>query len=347
MNKIILSIVIPVYNTFPYLKKCLESIAGQTFQNWEAVLVDDGSTDGSGKLCDDFAKKDGRFKVIHKKNEGLVAARKSGVLAAVGGYITFVDSDDWVELNAYETLMSMVSHSQADAVVCGLIYEHHKKGSRRILNVITPGIYEGDNLEEEVWKKMILADNYYQPGLLPALWNKIFKRSILAPSLMKVDNHITMGEDVACTYPALLNSQKVVVTDQSFYHYCYRGESMSRAYDSQYGARASRLYAYLDHWTELTGRTDLQCQIGFHRLYILETGIMMILAPKNGLSLRGKKKEIEVLSQINALRKGYEVVEKEFFDSNGLSGKLHYYIARKKWKRAFILAFIIKIRNSL
>lgn len=122
---------------------------------------------------------------------------------------------------------------------------------------------------------------------------------------------------------------------------------MSRAYDSKYGARASLLYAYMDHWTELIGRTDLQRQIGFHRLYILETGIMMILAPKNGLSLREKKREIEVLSQINALRKGYEVVEKEFFDSNGLSGKLHYYIARKKWKRAFILAFIIKIRNSL
>lgn len=347
MNERTLSIVIPVYNTIPYLEKCLESIAGQTFQNWEAVLVDDGSTDGSGKLCDDFAKKDGRFKVIHKKNEGLVAARKSGVSSAAGEYVTFVDSDDWVEINAYDTLMNILKSSQADVVTCGLIYEHHKKGNRKLLNVIAPGIYEGEKLEEEVWKKMILAGGYYRPGLLPALWNKIFKRSVLAPVLMKVDNHITMGEDVACTYPALLNSRKVVVTEQCFYHYCYRGESMSRTYDSLYGVRASRLYVYLDRWAEWAGREDLQRQIGSHRLYILETGIMMILAPRNGLPLREKMREIKALSEISDLRKGYEVVEKDFFDSNGLRGKLHYYIAQRKWRQAFFLAFIIKIRNSL
>lgn len=347
MNEKALSIIIPVYNTLPYLKKCLESIAGQTYQNWEAVLVDDGSTDGSGKLCDDFAKKDGRFKVIHKENEGLVAARKSGVSFAMGEYVTFVDSDDWVEINAYEVLMEMVSHSKADAVVCGLIYEHHKKGSRKLLNAIAPGTYEGKKLEEELWKKMILAGAYYRPGLLPALWNKIFKRSVLTSVLMKVDNHITMGEDVACTYPALLKAKKVVVTELCFYHYCYRGESMSRAYDSQYGARAARLYGYLDRWTERTGREDLQRQIGFHRLYILETGIMMILTPHNGLSLREKRSEIKALSEVWELRKGYDVIEKDFFDSNGLNGKLHYYISKKKWRRAFALAMVIKIQNSI
>lgn len=341
-----LSIIIPVYNTLPYLEKCFNSIVSQTYHNWEAIVVDDGSSDGSGKFCDDFAKKDKRFKVIHKKNEGLVAARKTGIISAVGKYVTFVDSDDWIESHSYKSLMEMIDCSEADVIICGLVYEHHKKGNRKLLNAIAPGVYEGKKLEG-LWKKMILMDKYYRPGILPALWNKIFKRSILLPSLMNVDNHITMGEDVACTYPTLLNAKKIVITELCFYHYCYRGQSMSRAFDSKYGVRATRLYEYLNNWTERTGRLDLQRQIGFHRLYILETGIMMILTPRNGLSLRKKQIEIIGLSKLRELRKGYKVVEKDFFNSNGLKGKLHYYIYKQKWRKVFVLALIMKVQNSL
>ena len=117
-NVVELSVVVPVYNSAKYLPKCIDSILGQTYGNFEVILVDDGSNDSSGEICDNYNIKDSRVSVIHKKNAGAMAAVADGVAIANGKYIAFVDSDDWIENNMYEVMMPLFSVYGADCVMC-------------------------------------------------------------------------------------------------------------------------------------------------------------------------------------------------------------------------------------
>ena len=130
----LLSVIIHVYNVEEYLAKCLNSILGQTYQNLEVILVNDGSRDGSGTICDDYARKDTRVRVIHKENGGLSSARNAGMDAATGEYITFVDSDDWLEADGYEHLMELMERYQVK-LVCGGNYDVDGGTGERTLGV--------------------------------------------------------------------------------------------------------------------------------------------------------------------------------------------------------------------
>lgn len=124
MREAYISVIVPVYNAEHYLEKCIRSIIGQTYSNLEIILVDDGSTDGSGILCDEFAVEDARVHVIHQKNCGLVAARRIGVRNASGKYITFVDADDYIDLDTYEVLVQYMGEKDADVVAFGMTEEY-------------------------------------------------------------------------------------------------------------------------------------------------------------------------------------------------------------------------------
>ena len=118
MSGELITVIVPVYNVKDYLQQCVESICGQTYQNLEILLVDDGSTDGSGKICDELAKKDTRIKVIHKPNGGLSDARNAGLDVATGDYIGYVDSDDYIEPDMFEILLTNIEEHQADISCC-------------------------------------------------------------------------------------------------------------------------------------------------------------------------------------------------------------------------------------
>ena len=115
-----ISVIVPVYNVEKYLRKCIESILNQTFREFELILVDDGSTDSSGKICDEYALKDSRIKVIHKENGGASSARNAGLDVAKGEYIGFVDSDDWIEMDMYGELYRLIKENNTDISVCGI-----------------------------------------------------------------------------------------------------------------------------------------------------------------------------------------------------------------------------------
>ena len=122
-NGLKVSVVIPVYNTAEYLPQCLESVMNQTLREIEIICVNDGSTDDSPHILAEYALKDERIRIIHKENGGLVAARKTGVLAAAGKYVAFVDSDDWIEADMYEHLYQTAEGHQVDMVTCGFFLE--------------------------------------------------------------------------------------------------------------------------------------------------------------------------------------------------------------------------------
>lgn len=231
----LISVLVPIYKIDRYLGICIESLLNQTYKNLEIILVDDGSPDRCPEICDLYASKDERIKVIHKKNGGLVSARKAGLKAASGKYIGYVDGDDWVGPGFYHSLYSSIKESDADIAIAGFSRDLFSS-TKNILNAIPSGIYEGKALEL-VKKKMIADGVFYRHGITTYLWNKLFKREIIEQYQMEMDERITIGEDAATTYPAIMASKRIVITDNCAYHYRQREDSMLKTatnHDNEY-----------------------------------------------------------------------------------------------------------------
>ena len=224
MKNPLVSVLVPVYNIERYIGLCLESIIRQTYANLEIIVVDDGSTDRSGEICDLYALKDSRIKVIHKENGGLVSARKAAINVASGEYIGYVDGDDWIGEGFYSALLSAIQQTDSDAVIAGFSRELFSK-TARIENALPIGIYEGKSLEK-LYSSMISYDDFFRHGVTTYLWNKLFRAEIIKDCQISVDERISIGEDGAAVYPALLKCKRICITDNCSYHYRQREDSM-------------------------------------------------------------------------------------------------------------------------
>lgn len=220
-----ISIIVPIYNIEKYLHQCLRSIINQTYKNIEIILVDDGSVDNCPQICDEYADIDSRIKVIHKQNEGLVRARKIGLMASTGELIGFVDGDDWVEPDMFGRLYDVLSEQAVDIAMCGR-YEDTGDTYRKVYHGISQGRYDKTALINKVYPNMIVNGAFFEWGLFPGVWDKLFRREALLRHQMSVDDRLTMGEDAACTYPALLNAQSIYVLQECLYHYRQSAGSM-------------------------------------------------------------------------------------------------------------------------
>lgn len=210
MEKLI-SVIVPVYNTKLYLKKCIKSIMEQTYSNIEIILIDDGSTDGSAEICDNFALEDNRIKVIHQKNEGVTAARKTGLSIANGEYIGFVDADDWIEKKMYEELYRHVRRDGSQVVVSNMYLDNESGTYMKMpLADINAGVYSGNK------KKTQLDINIF--SISGSLVCTLFEAKIIKRNMEKVDSKIYYYEDIACVLPCVLEAKIVTVIDDAFYH---------------------------------------------------------------------------------------------------------------------------------
>ena len=231
-DKMKFSIIIPIYKVEQFLIKCIESVVNQTYQNIEIILVDDGSPDNCPKMCDEWADKDNRVKVIHKKNEGLIAARKSGLRVATGDYVCFVDGDDWIEPNMYEMVAAEVEKHHPDCVITQFYYSYPDREEKSAYN-LSKSFYTRETLEQDVFPTMLFKDRFYQFGIYPCCWTKVFKKELLEKHIYDVDNRIRLGEDIAFTYPCLMECQSVAFIDAALYHYRQNPESMTASYDQK------------------------------------------------------------------------------------------------------------------
>lgn len=231
----LISVIVPIYKIDQYLGICIESILNQTYNNLEIILVDDGSPDRCPEICDLYARKDSRIKVIHKQNGGLVSARKAGILASRGVYIGYVDGDDWVGPGFYHALYSSISESGADVAIAGFSRDLFTS-KKNILNAVSSGVYEGKSLDA-VKKIMISYGDFFCHGITTYLWNKLFRRKVILQHQLNIDERITIGEDAATTYNAIMDSKKIVITDNCAYHYRQREDSMLKStlkYEEEY-----------------------------------------------------------------------------------------------------------------
>lgn len=226
MNRTI-SVIVPVYNTYSFLPKCVNSILSQSYLNLEIILVDDGSTDGSGELCDRYRQKDQRVKVIHQLKAGVTEARKQGLKASTGTYVAFIDSDDYIETEMFQVLEQIAEEKGADLVTSGYVKETPGKEGLCFNQVrqdaFREGIYNQDR--KYVYENMMCYDKYSLSGILPTLCSKLFKRNLVEKNIDRIPASITIAEDACLTYMCCMDADCICVTHKVFYHYNMRDSS--------------------------------------------------------------------------------------------------------------------------
>lgn len=212
-----LSIIVPVYKVEKYLPRCIDSILAQTFGDFELILIDDGSPDGCGRICDEYARKDKRIVVIHQKNMGVSAARNAGLDIARGRYIGFVDSDDWIEPQMYEVMMDAIRENGADMAVCGVRYAD-EDGKFTRADRLSEGVYSRDGLLEDV---------FAMPNKLGGgCCNKVFDASKTASVRFKVG--MTIAEDALYLFDCFMRIDGAVKIGDALYNVYERCGSATR-----------------------------------------------------------------------------------------------------------------------
>lgn len=223
----LISVIIPCYNVEKYLDRCLKSIVHQTYRNLEIILVDDGSPDSSGIICDRWADKDNRIIVIHKENGGLGFARNSGIKIAKGEYIAFVDSDDYIDITMYEKLIATANNTNSDVVYCGIFREQSNGKIIRQSDFNTQMTFEKKDLIE-------LSQGFFKPtSLTPqmlsmSVWHSIYKHNIIQTKFYS--EREVGSEDLHFQISAVLRAQRVTFIPDCLYYYCYNGESLSHSF---------------------------------------------------------------------------------------------------------------------
>ncbi len=215
-KELLFSIIVPVYKVESFIHQCVDSIVNQSYQNLEIILVDDGSPDHCGAICEEYAKTDSRIKVIHKENGGLVSARKAGAQVCTGDYVLNVDSDDFVDLDLVEKIAGIIKEHHPDVVAFDCL--RYFNGETELLaNQVRRGLYLQDNLPE--LQKKLIMDEENQSVFLYTVWSKAIKKELYVPYQMAVWDEIVHGEDVAVTAPVIAHSKSVYVADLSGYYY--------------------------------------------------------------------------------------------------------------------------------
>lgn len=210
------SIICPVYNAEQYLKKCINSFIAQSFCDWELLLIDDGSPDNSGFICDEYAKKDNRIKVIHKSNEGVSAARQVGFESATGDYMIHADPDDWVESSMLADLYDKAITEQADMVICDF---YRDEGDKSFYIKQEPTSLSSDSVLKELFS-----------CLHGSCCNKLIKRETCLNLGVRFPENVNYSEDVCFNVQLLKHNIKVVYLPKAYYHYIQLSTSITNSF---------------------------------------------------------------------------------------------------------------------
>lgn len=222
MNPPKISIIVPVYKVEKHLRRCIESIIAQTFTSWECILIDDGSPDDSGKICDEYKEKNEKFKVIHQENHGVSAARNAGLDIAKGEWIGFVDSDDWIEPNMYEYLYNDAIKTKSDIVICGFIGQHNKRIKKKC------GSKEAQML-------LFAREGFGGFSFLRLIAAKMTKN-------IRFDTSMKYLEDVKFFYEIFRECKTIYWDNEQLYNYFQREDSITHKYGLTDEAKMGLVY---------------------------------------------------------------------------------------------------------
>jgi glycosyltransferase involved in cell wall biosynthesis len=202
---LVISVIMPIYNAEKYLERSIGAVLGQSYENLEVILVDDGSTDNSGKIIDEFKKADTRIKVIHQRNQGSSSARNAGISVSTGKYISFVDSDDWIECDMYQKLYSLAEIILCDIVICDFFVEY-KNSSKQQINKFpfeSGRLLESKDIKEQICKRLLVN------GFFTSACDKLYLRDFLVKNRISFEDGIKIREDYFFNMSVFDSSSKV------------------------------------------------------------------------------------------------------------------------------------------
>lgn len=233
-NKIIFSVVLPIYNVEKYLNRCLDSVINQTYENLEIILVDDGSPDNCPQICDEWAETDKRIKVVHKINAGLGEARNSGLDVATGDYICFFDSDDYIDKELFEELHNIIISEKPDLIEFG---HHNVDRNGNVVKTFVPKTdsvkFEGEAVMSKFLPELICTDpkTGIASDLLMSAWSCLYRRQLLVDcDFHFVSERKYISEDVYSLMELMPSVQKVRIVQKAYYYYCENGQSLTHTY---------------------------------------------------------------------------------------------------------------------
>lgn len=209
-----ISIIVPIYNVEKYLARCVDSIVNQTYKNLEIILVDDGSPDSCPQMCDDYAEKDSRIKVLHKKNGGLSDARNAGMAVATGEYISFIDSDDYVSDDFFECLLNVMNKENSDIAECSVVKFYEDNRFDEFNDDLSVKTYD----TQDAMSALIAEDPFHQH-----VWNKLYKTELVKDIPYAVGK---LNEDEFWTYQVFGGANKVTKLNKTMYYYFQRNSSI-------------------------------------------------------------------------------------------------------------------------
>lgn len=329
----LISVLIPVYNTEPFLRDCLNSVINQTYTNFEVILVDDGSTDQSGAICDEFALKDNRFKVIHQENQGVAIARIVGFDNCQGELISFIDSDDYVSPDFLEQLSKPIINEGADIVCCDLyrIINHTKVS----LGKIVSGAFRGESLRDFISNRFLFNQQTKCSGIPPGLTTKMVRRSFVKDGLL-LGKGLWFGEDTIGFLQMLTRCECLVILPSKLYNYVmHDGEAVDR-YDRILWGNNIELLQKIESLCEREGIIINGIRSGAWK-YISNTMYKMRRANLNCNSFCN---DLSFARNSSYMKRYFEpwLINKEY----GIKGNVGYILFKFKWYRVLWVISMIK-----
>lgn len=256
------SIIIPIYGVEAFLPQAIESVLNQSVNDWELILVDDGSPDNCGAICDQYAAKDDRIRVIHKKNGGLVSARQAGAAQACGEYTLNLDGDDYWDNNFLTDLAVIIDQHHPDCILLGFRMVTEEGVPLRVRrNKPAEGLYAGASLDE-IWKGMLYfhqsSDINQNTGIFcNAIFDAVIRTEIIAPLQQAVPRQLRIGEDAAVTVPVVCSCSNVYFSNSIAYNYRQRSTSMTKAFSPTVMDDTALLVAHLKKYAKQLPQKNL------------------------------------------------------------------------------------------
>jgi len=289
----------------PYIKRCVDSIRSQTLFDIEIVLVDDGTPDRSGDMCDAWAKEDARIKVVHKENGGLTSAWKAGVEAASSDYVGFVDGDDWVDEDMFERLLASAYKYDSDMAICGLVYDYEDASREKTTEAsrLDKEYYDRNMIREELFPKLINNGSFFGRTIQAARVTKLYRTELVRKNMKYCDNQVSIGEDLQLTFSFMCDAQKIsFVPDFYPYHYWINESSMTGKHDPNYMKKIVKTKKQVSWIAKVKNVYDFSTQIENDFL------ILSIMAIRSEIVKNKKAPAGEVIRGIQAICQNPEFV---------------------------------------
>lgn len=328
----LISVIVPVYNVEKYINKCIDSILNQTHKNLEIILVDDGSQDNSGKICDEYAKEDKRIIIIHKENGGVSSARNIGLENATGKYVTFIDADDYVDENYCQKLLETLIEQNVDCVACGHNRIYNKEN--KLEKITSKKSYK--LRDKEILEKILCV----QSGLGFAAM-KLWKRNKIKD--IRFNEDMQVAEDAFFALQASQIIKDMYVLNEAIYNYRFNDKSAVRKYNKDYANKYLKSMQITQKYLEEKFKSDVP-EIKMLNNYILYHLLLIIVNycfnPKNNLKTKQQIKELKKVCDIDKFR---QAIKKSNYEGFSLTRKVTIFTL--KHKLYFFTMLIGKIRQ--